>query len=370
MSLGLILTGGGARGAYQAGVVRGLLDIFRAEGLDKNGFFPIISGISAGAINGAVLASESHRPNFGVDKLCEFWSTLKSSDIYRSDIPSMMGMAMRWMADLSSGGIYNRQLASSLLDSTPLRDYLVEKVDFDQINLNIKNNSLSSFSCSAFSYAENKSICFFDSKENIIWERDRRRGEKRKIQVEHILASSAIPLVFRAIKIGQSYFGDGALRNMAPISPVIHMGAKKVIIIGVRPKNPQLHKGLEQYPSPSRIFGYMLNSLFFDSVDGDVERILHINDILKSDKILNENIRKIEILWIRPSMDIGLLAEKMSSNLPRGIRYLLSGIGNKSEYAELASHILFESEYTQKLISLGISDAKGVAENIKEFILR
>lgn len=370
MSLGLILTGGGARGAYQAGVVKVLRDIFREEGFDKNGFFPIISGISAGAINGAVLASEAHAPNFGTDKLIEFWSTLKSNDVYCSDFPSMLGMVLKWIADLSSGGIYRRQLASSLLDSTPLRDYLNEKVNFDQINLNIKNNNLRSFSCSAFSYAENKSICFFDSKEDFEWDRDRRRGEKRKIQVEHVLASSAIPLVFSAIKIGHSYYGDGALRNLAPISPVIHMGAKKVIIIGVRPKNPQSHPGAEQYPSPSRIFGYMLNSLFFDSIDGDVERILHINDILKSDKILDENIRKIEILWIRPSLDIGLLAEKLSSNLPKSIKYLLSGIGNKSEYAELASHIMFESEYTQKLIALGISDAKAIGEKIKEFILK
>lgn len=370
MSLGLILTGGGARGAYQAGVVKGILDIFRNEGLDKTGFFPIISGISAGAINGAVLASESHLPNFGTDKLIEFWSTLRSSDIYRTDFPSMMAMVLKWMADLSSGGIYKRQLATSLLDSTPLRDYLNEKVNFDQINLNIKSNKLSSFSCSAFSYAENKSICFFDSKDDVAWERDRRRGEKRKIQVEHILASSAIPLLFRAIKIGSSYFGDGALRNMAPISPIIHMGAKKVVIIGVRPKIPQTHQGVEQYPSPSRIFGYMLNSLFFDSIDGDVERILHINDILRSDKTLDDNIKKIEILWIRPSLDIGILAEKMSSNLPGSIKYLLSGIGNKSEYAELASHIMFEPEYTQKLISLGISDAKATEEKIKEFILK
>lgn len=370
MSIGLILTGGGARGAFQAGAVKALLEIFKLHGLNKNGFFPIISGISAGAINGAVLASESHDSNFGVDKLCEFWSTLKSSDIYRTDIPSMMGTALRWMADLSSGGIYNRQLAGSLLDSNPLRNFLNEKINFEQIHSNIKNNNLKSFSCSAFSYAENKSICFFDSNQDVGWIRDRRRGEKRKILAEHVLASSAIPLVFRPVKIGAGYFGDGALRNMAPISPLIHMGAKKIIIIGVRPENPQSHPGAQLYPSPSRIFGYMLNSLFFDSVDGDVERILHINDILKHGTSPHENVKKIEILWIRPSIDIGLLAERLSSNLPKGIKYLLSGIGNKSEYAELASHIMFESEYTQKLISLGFTDTKAIGEKIKEFILK
>jgi NTE family protein len=370
LSIGLILTGGGARGAFQAGAIKALLEIYRSQGWDKKGFFPIISGISAGAINGAVLASEAQDLSFGVDKLCEFWSTLKSSDIYRTDIPSMMGTALRWMADLSSGGIYNRQLAGSLLNSLPLREFLNEKINFEQIHENIKNKHLKSFSCSAFSYAENKSICFFDSIQDVGWIRDRRRGEKRKIQVEHILASSAIPLVFRPIKIGNGYFGDGALRNMAPISPVIHMGAKKIIIIGVRPENIQSHPGAQLYPSPSRIFGYMLNSLFFDSVDGDVERILHINDILQRDASPHENVKKIEILWIRPSMDIGLLAEKLSSNLPTGIKYLLSGIGNKSEYAELASHIMFESEYTQKLISLGFEDTKAISEKIKQFILK
>ena len=370
MSLGLVLTGGGARGAFQAGVVKALAEIFKSEGLGNNSFFPIISGISAGAINGAVLASEAHEPHFGVEKLCEFWSTIKSSDIFHSDVPSMMGTALRWMADLSSGGIYKRQLAASLLDSTPLRDYLSEKINFDQINLNIKNNHLKSFSCSAFSYAENISICFFDSKEDAIWVRERRRGEKRKIQVEHILASSAIPLVFRAIKIGNSHFGDGALRNMAPISPVIHMGAKKIIIVGVRPKFPQVHHGAQDYPTPSRIFGFMLNSLFFDSIDGDVERILHVNDLLHEGKSHGENIKKVEVLWIKPSVDIGLMAEKLSSNLPRGIKYLLSGIGNKSEYAELSSHIMFEPEYTQELISLGISDTRAIKDEIKEFIRR
>jgi NTE family protein len=369
VDFGLVLTGGGARGAFQAGVVKSLNDILISEGLGKSGLFPIISGISAGAINGALLASEAHTANSGVDRLCEFWSTLKSSDIYRSDIPSMMGSVLRWMADLSSGGIYKRQLASSLLDSTPLRDYLHDKINFDQINLNIKNGHLKSFSCSAFSYAENKSICFFDSKNDEPWVRDRRRGEKRKIQVEHILASSAIPLIFRAIKIGNSYFGDGALRNMAPISPIIHMGAKKVIIIGVRPKNPLTHMGAEHYPSPSRIFGFMLNSLFFDAVEGDVERILHINDIIKAGKKGDEGIRSVDVLWIRPSLDIGILAEKLSSNLPRGIKYLLSGIGNKSEYAELASHIMFESEYTNKLVDLGISDTKVLRDDIKRFFL-
>ncbi len=369
MSLGIVLTGGGARGAFQAGVIKGIQEILTSQGIPNIGLFPIISGISAGAINGAVLASRAHEPLSGVDKLCEFWSTLKSSEVYRSDIPSMMGTAFKWMADLSSGGIYKRQLASSLLDSTPLRDFLSEKINFEQINQNILDGVLKSFSCSAFSYAENKSIVFFDSKDDLGWTRDRRRGEKRKIKVEHILASSAIPLVFRAIKIGNGFFGDGALRNMAPISPVIHMGADKVIIIGVRPKNPLVHKGSEHYPSPSRIFGFVLNSLFFDSVDGDVERTIHVNNILNASVNGHENIRKIEILWIRPSLDIGLLAEKLSSRLPKGIKYLLSGIGNESEYAELASHILFESDYTNKLIELGLSDALAQSDDIKKFVL-
>jgi NTE family protein len=219
--LGLVLTGGGARGAYQAGALKGIFDVCGK----KNGLFSTISGISAGAINGAVLASLANESRSGVESLCDFWSDLTTSDIYRTDVPSLMGIVLRWITDLTFGGIYRANLSSSLLDSTPLRDYLIEKINFERIHENIKKEIIDSFSCCAFSYSENKTICFFDTKEDEGWERPKRRAEKRKIQVDHILASSAIPLFFRPIKVGDSFYGDGCMRNLAALSPVIHLGA-------------------------------------------------------------------------------------------------------------------------------------------------
>jgi NTE family protein len=157
------------------------------------------------------------------------------------------------------------------------------------------------------------------------------------------------------------------MRNMAPLSPVIHLGADKAIIIGVRPEGID-HMSGKGHPTPSRIFGYVLNSLFFDAIDGDVERLNHINELIKGQKIEKTGVRPVELLWIRPSVDIGRLAEELSSNLPGSIRYLLSGIGDKTEASELISHIMFEKEFTTQLIKIGEADARAMAQTILEFI--
>ncbi|AUN97171.1 patatin [Bacteriovorax stolpii] len=374
---GLVLSGGGARAAYQAGVLKGITEIVG----DKMGDdpFQIITGISAGAINAAYLASAKNNFNEQVQSLIRIWEELTPENVLRTDIASLGKLSAGWIKDLSFGGMFGRSESTHLLDSTPLRDLLEESIDFDQIEKNIINNKLHGVAVSTTSYATGTSVTFFDSPSVKAYARSARIGLKGPLRLEHVLASSAIPFIFRPVRIKNSFYGDGGIRSNAPLSPAIHLGADKLLAIGVRYFREEMEvKELNQQVEMNNIVladivGVLFNSLFLDAIEFDYERLQRINktvSLLSEDALASHpgQLKKIPTLLIQPSVDLGELAGDQFHRFPKMLRYLLSGIGaTEARGADLLSYIAFDKAYTQKLVEIGHKDAHNRAEEIREF---
>ena len=375
--LGLVLSGGGARAAYQAGVLKGIAEIVG----DKMGDdpFQIITGISAGAINAAYLASAKNSFNEQVQSLIRIWEELTPENVLRTDIASLGKLSAGWIKDLSFGGMFGRSESTHLLDSTPLRDLLEESIDFDQIEKNIINNKLHGVAVSTTSYATGTSVTFFDSPSVKDYARSARIGLKGPLRLEHVLASSAIPFIFRPVRIKNSFYGDGGIRSNAPLSPAIHLGADKLLAIGVRYFRKEMEvKELNQQVEMNNIVladivGVLFNSLFLDAIEFDYERLQRINktvSLLSEDALASHpgQLKKIPTLLIQPSVDLGELAGDQFYRFPKMLRYLLSGIGaTEARGADLLSYIAFDKAYTQKLVEIGKKDAHDRAQEIREF---
>ncbi|NQZ83646.1 MAG: patatin-like phospholipase family protein, partial [Colwellia sp.] len=353
----LVLTGGGARAAYQVGVLTAIAKyVPRNHGVP----FPIICGTSAGAINTTALACYASCFHLGVKKLEWVWKNLQTHRIYHSD-------PLRVFSHISKGVLatfqadYANKSARSLLNSAPLRDLLSEVMDFKRIDNNILRGYLTAVSVTASSYNSGDSISFYQSEEGISpWYRAKRRGQPSQINCDHLMASAAIPMVFPSIKIRRQHFGDGSIHQLSPLSPAIHLGADKIFIVGVeQPKEP-LH-ARENNPHPpttSTIAGHLLDTIFSDTLQSDIERMTRINETLT---LIPEHIRKerdglknIETLLVNPSHDFNAIAVKFFAELPLSIRLLLRTIGitNDSE-SSIVSYLLFDKNYCKELIKLG-----------------
>ena len=231
---GISLTGGGARGSYQAGVLKAFAEVLKEQGLTgSNNPFRNFTGVSAGAINASYCASRIDELDAAAGRLVDLWETISPKSVYQTDFASLSKIAMRWSRDLALGPLFKNKLARSLLDTKPLWD-LVAQIDFDSIEKNLRSGALNALGISAYSYTDNRTITFLQTHKDILWDKPRRSSRKIDIQKEHVMASCAIPLLFPAIPVKDEYFGDGGFRNMSPISPVIHMGSKKILVIGVR----------------------------------------------------------------------------------------------------------------------------------------
>jgi len=368
----LVLTGGGARAAYQVGVLSAIAKFMpRNHGVP----FPIICGTSAGAINSTALACYASCFQLGVKKLEWVWKNLDPSRIYHSD-------ALRVFSHLSAGLLgsfqadYANKSARSLLNNAPLRDLLNMVVDFNRIDTNIRRGYLSAVSVTASSYSSGDSISFFQSKESISpWFRAKRRGEPTQLNSQHLMASAAIPLVFPSAKIKHDHLGDGSIHQLSPLSPAIHLGAEKIFVVGVeQPKEPiHARENNPHPPTTATIAGHLLDSVFSDTLQSDIERMERVNHTLSliPEDLKNQTagLKSINSLVINPSHDFNAIAVKYYDKLPLSIRLLLRsvGISNDAE-SSLVSYLLFEKNYCKELINLGFNDALEQESQIREFL--
>lgn len=365
----IILSGGGARGGYQAGALRALFEICKEAG----NLYPFrnLIGVSAGAINSSFVASECDDLDAATEKLCAMWRTLQTPDVFKTDYLTVGRTAWRGMRAVSLGGFSEKLRPNKLglLNVNPLRDLLARNIRFDRIEEMVRNDKLHSLCVTATDYSTSMGVTFFTGTEEIQnWKRVHRIGVRSKIEIEHVMASASIPIFFPPWPIGNRHFGDGCLRNTAPLSPARRIGASKLIVVGVRKfKDEDLTDSNIVKPTLGRVLGVVINAIFMDAIETDIERMRIINENLRlADK--GHKFRQIEIQFIQPSMAPSELAEARVEGLPPLLRFLLSGLGNPRESAEILSYLTFDPIYLNALVDLGYADIMKQKENLIQFL--
>lgn len=379
---GLILTGGGARAAYQVGVLNAVSMILLESGWPGHqNPFKIICGTSAGAINATALACRADDFGEGVRELVNVWSNFEVEQVYRADSLGVIRSGARWLSLFSFGWLLRKWRANppnSLLDNTPLVTMLHRLLDLPRLDDALASGNLHALAVTASSYTGGQHLTFYQSMQEIEpWSRTQRGAIRDQIGVEHLLASSAIPFIFPAIPIfyegRREYFGDGSMRQVAPISPAIHLGASKILVIGAgrMGERSEAPTQLAQYPSLAQVAGHALSSIFLDGLAADIERTNRVNQtlsMLTPEQRAKTPLKPIEVLVISPSERIDEIASRHVNSLPRPVRVMLGGIGaTEVRGAALASYLLFERSFTQELISLGERDTYAMRDQVLAF---
>jgi len=358
-SAALVLAGGGARGAYQVGLLRGIAT--RHPDLR----FDIITGASAGAINAAFLATHHGTFPEATESLAGHWRSLRTARVMRGDVWSLLGNAFRISTNLLSGGSRLAPPVRGLVDTRPLRRFLTPLIDPEQVAANIRAGRLRALAISATSYATGENVTFVQAPPEVpMWRRVRRSSRPARIDVDHVMASAAIPLFFPACPVEGEFFGDGSLRQNYPLSPAVNLGADRILAVASRfvGESRGAKPATSRYPTAARVLGLMLNSIFLDQMDVDAERLERINELLgRVDPTRRWLVaeREVELLVLRPSRDIGRMAAAFEDRLPRALRYMIRGLGTRrASDADLLSYLVFERRYLEQLIELGERDAE------------
>jgi NTE family protein len=366
---GLVLTGGGARAAYQVGVVKAVRDIL---GSPKKNPFPILCGTSAGAINVASLAVQADDFSRGVASMLEVWENMHCRDIYHTDPWHILRSGARWLASMM---LISRRNPVSLLDNAPLAQMLARNIDFQKIQTHIDSGALYAVCVTASGYTSGQSVSFFQGGTGIeAWERNQRIGAAVTLKLDYLLASAALPFIFPAVKLHREYFGDGSMRQIAPVSPALHLGADRVLIVGTGRRTEDQNRARSNvYPSLAQIAGHALNSIFLDSLMVDIERLERINRtvrLIPPEKLGGSglHLRAVKVLSIAPSQPLERIAARFVHELPATVRFILRPTGalNRSG-SNLASYLLFERSYCRALIDLGYQDTISREAEVKEF---
>ena len=387
---GLILMGGGARAAYQVGVLKGIASILRdaRRGLDPtiaqgHNPFQIIAGTSAGAINAAALACRSDNFQEAVAQLVNVWENFHAEQVYRSDLLGVVRTGARWLSLLSIGWMVRRSMRlrpRSMLDNTPLRSLLERMIDGTRLARALEHGHLRALAVSASSYTSGRHVTFYQSLYNYeIAAKLQRIYVHCPVTLEHLLASSAIPFVFPATQLPfgdiAEWFGDGSMRQIAPIGPAIHLGAERILVIGAgQLGRPGALGGMDTgaYPSLAQIAGHAMSSIFLDALASDIERLERLNVIATQMSHIQQRVmglRPIESLVIAPSERLDGIAAQYLGALPKPVRALLEVLGaHRANGAGLASYLLFESAYTRVLIDLGFADTLSRQEEVLAFL--
>ncbi|WP_413558629.1 patatin-like phospholipase family protein [Bdellovibrio sp. HCB209] len=373
---GLVLSGGGARGAYQAGVLVAIYEIAKSSGVPLK--FDLLSGVSAGAINAASLASNCNDFKHATDSLARLWSEVHFEQVFSTDSMTMGKIGFQWVKELSLGGIAGTTPGRGLLDTTPLRGLIHRNMDYDRVQANLEQGHLEALCITSIDYAKSATTTFVQSTETTAtWDKGRKRSEHTGITTEHIMASSAIPLLFPPVKVGERFFGDGAVRNHAPCSPVIYLGAEKLLVIGVRLQSStayDLHAQSSQTaPSIARVVNTILNSVLMDAVEQDIEKLRRVNDYASAitpEQQKMVSLKPLEHLFISPSEDIGEMAVQKAAKLPRIIRYLMKGLGSMQDASEIISYLMFDPTFCSDLIEIGRKDGYAQKEELIKYLLK
>jgi NTE family protein len=370
----IVLPGAGARGAYQVGVLKALARILPERAPNP---FAIISGTSAGAINGAVLASRAGNFERAVADMEHVWANFRADQVFRTDSWTMLKSSLYWFITVLTGGLATHT-PTALLDASPLKALLKQQVRFKRVAKAIEHGHVEALAVTASAYTSARSVTFFQARDAIApWARVRRIGRPAEITLDHLLASAAVPFIFPPVRIGGEYYGDGSMRHRAPLSTPIHLGADRILVVGVRDEHPDPEPRPDvpaRAPTFAHLAGYMLDTLFMDGLYADLERITRINLMLEqlgTDKLKPPiaTLRPLHTLVIVPKEDLRRVAARHAHELPRPLRLLLRGLGAwNQDGMQLVSYLLFESGFTRELIEMGYRDALAMEEELRAFI--
>lgn len=368
----LVLTGGGARGAYQVGVIRCLARHFP----DLN--FPIITGVSAGAVNALHLAAHHGTFPQAAEELTALWGELTTDRVFRTDWGHLGWGVGRWLARLLTGGLLPAPEVKGLLDTQPLHRYLTESMaaihgEITGIDYNLHRGTLKAVAVSTTSYTTGQNVVFVQGRDIKMWERPYRRSRQARLRVEHVMASAALPGFFPAVQLGDHWYGDGGVRLTAPLSPALHLGARRILAVSTRFEGsqeegdePEIHG----YPPPAQILGVLMQSVFLDTLDQDARRLQRLNRFMEQvPEEHRSGMRPVDLIVIRPSMDLSKLAGQFEDRLPKGFRFLIRGLGtSRTGSPSVLAMMMFQPDYIRRLIDLGDADTEARIDEVTDLL--